>query len=281
MAMLDLRLSKSDGGGGTGGDVTIVQGTGSSTVSVMSQRAVSSRVLYSNENPVPTTIGGVTKGTVFTEKPITEVLDMLLQPYQQPKFTSFTLDGGGAATFEIGYAVPSGNKTFTWAISNEDNLLENSIILNGETGVANTGSRVQNTETIRKDKMATHDFTISAKSSTNEVLNSSIRYTWLGKGYWGVNSNNVVTDDDIKAMDSELVASNKRTVKYDGAGGKYAYYAYPAELGELAKVTVGSFEITDYTLETRNIINSNGVSVAMLVYRINNLFNGELTVIWG
>ena len=123
--------------GGTGGSiegVTLAQTTGSGTDVIMSQKAVSDRIQYTNSTPVPTAIGGVKSGTTFNKTPINDVLDMLLYPYQNPSFGSFTIDGQSSGSFELGHTYPSGNKLFTWNIVNPNNVKENSIVLNSESG---------------------------------------------------------------------------------------------------------------------------------------------------
>ena len=58
--------------GGAGGSLegaTLAQTTGSGTDVIMSQKAVSDRIEYTNSTPVPTAIGGVEAGTTFNKTP--------------------------------------------------------------------------------------------------------------------------------------------------------------------------------------------------------------------
>ncbi len=101
---VDLLLA--GGSGGSGGSiegVTLAQTTGSGTDVIMSQKAVSDRIQYTNLNPVPTAIGGVKAGTTFDKTPIIDILDSLLYPYQNPSFGSFSIDGQSSGSFELGY----------------------------------------------------------------------------------------------------------------------------------------------------------------------------------
>ena len=79
------------GGGGSVEGVTLAQTTGSGTDVIMSQKAVSDRIQYTNPTPMPSAVGGAKAGTTFNKTPINDVLDMLLYPYQNPSFSAFSI----------------------------------------------------------------------------------------------------------------------------------------------------------------------------------------------
>ena len=164
------------GGGGSIEGVTLAQTTGNGTDVIMSQKAVSDRIQYTNSTPVPTAIGGVKAGTTFNKTPINDILDMLLYPYQNPSFGSFTIDGQSSGSFELGYTYPSGNKLFTWNIVNPNNIKENSIVLNSESGLPNTGSKSQMVASITKNTVGSHTFTIKAQNSNNGEFSRTITF---------------------------------------------------------------------------------------------------------
>jgi hypothetical protein len=207
--------------------VTLAQTTGSGTDVIMSQKAVSDRIQYTNLNPVPTAIGGVQAGTTFNKTPIIDILNSLLYPYQNPSFSSFSIDGQSSGSFELGYTYPSGNKLFAWNIINPNNVKENSITLNAEAGVSNTGSKSQMVASITKNTAGSHTFTIKAQNSNNVEFSRTITFNWLAKRFWGVSEEESVTDDIIKSFSSELSNSRVKTVSYDGTGGRYPYFIYP------------------------------------------------------
>ena len=89
----EIELLIAGGSGGSIEGVTLAQTTGSGTDVIMSQKAVSDRIEYTNSNPVPTAMGGIKAGTTFNKTPINDVLDMLLYPYQNPSFGAFSIDG--------------------------------------------------------------------------------------------------------------------------------------------------------------------------------------------
>ena len=268
------------GGGGSVEGVTIAQTTGSGTDVIMSQKAVSDRIQYTNSTPMPTAVGGAKAGTTFNKTPINDVLDMLLYPYQNPSFSAFNIDGQPSGNFELGYTYPAGNKLFTWSISNPGNLKENSITLNSESGLPNTGSKVQLVPELTKNVAGAHIFTIKAKNTNDVEFSRTITLSWLMKRYWGASSSEELTDAEILAFSQELSTNKNKSLKYDCTGGKYFYFAYPSSFGNADNITVESMAWNGYVLVKRNVVNIHGISIPMNIYRSMELLNGQVNVAW-
>lgn len=235
---------------------------------------------YTNLNKVPTAIGGVKKDTTFNKVPQKEVLDMLLYPFQNPLFSSFTIDGQTSANFEVGEILPAGNKTFVWTIDNAVNLKSNSINLNNEAGLPNTGSKVQSIPEISKNAIGTHVFTIKALNTNDVEFSKTITFNWLVKRYWGVSSSEDITDVELLASSQELATNKNKSMKYDCTGGKYFYFAYPSSFGDAGNITVETMAWNGYVLVKRNVVNVHGVSIPMNIYRSMELLNGQVSVAW-
>ena len=268
------------GGGGSVEGVTLAQTTGSGTDVIMSQKAVSDRIQYTNSTPMPTAVGGAKAGTTFNKTPINDVLDMLLYPYQNPSFSAFSIDGQSSGNFELGYAYPGGSKLFTWSISNPGNVKENSIVLNSESGLPNTGSKSQTIASITKNTTGNHTFTIKAQNSNNVEFTRDITFNWLAKRYWGVSSSEELTDVELLTFSQELASNKNKSLKYDCTGGKYFYFAYPSSFGDANNITVESMAWNGFVLVKRNVVNINGVSIPMNIYRSMELLNGQVNVAW-
>ena len=236
---------------------------------------------YTNTDKVPVTLGGIVKDSTFNKVPMSDMWDKLLYPYQNPSFGSFNVDGQSSGSFELGYTYPSGNKLFTWNIINPNNIKENSIILNAESGISNTGSKSQMVASITKNSVGSHTFTIKAQNSNNVEFSRAITFNWLAKRFWGVSEEESVTDEIIKTFSNELSNSKVKTVSYDGTGGRYPYFIYPTALGDLNNTKVNNLEWNDWVLVKRDFINVNGVSIPMNIYRGFNKINGALTINWG
>ena len=280
--IFNFRKPNSGGGGGGGSieGVTLAQTTGSGTDVIMSQKAVSDRIQYTNSTPMPTAVGGAKAGTTFNKTPINDVLDMLLYPYQNPSFSAFNIDGQSSGNFELGYTYPAGNKLFTWSISNPGNLKENSITLNSESGLPNTGSKSQTVASITKNTAGSHTFTIKAQNSNNVEFTRNITFNWLAKRYWGVSSSEELTDVELLTFSQELASNKNKSLKYDCTGGKYFYFAYPSSFGDANNITVESMAWNGFVLVKRNVVNINGVSIPMNIYRSMELLNGQVNVAW-
>ena len=263
-----------------GGGVALAQTTGSGTDVIMSQKAVSDRIQYTNSTLTPTAVGGVKAGTTFNKTPINDVLDMLLYPYQNPSFSAFNVDGQSSGSFELGYTYPAGNKLFTWSISNPGNLKENSITLNSESGLPNTGSKVQLVPELTKNVAGAHIFTIKAKNTNDVEFSRTITLSWLMKRYWGASSSEELTDAEILAFSQELSTNKNKSLKYDCTGGKYFYFAYPSSFGNADNITVESMAWNGYVLVKRNVVNIHGISIPMNIYRSMELLNGQVNVAW-
>ena len=276
----EIELLIAGGSGGSIEGVTLAQTTGSGTDVIMSQKAVSDRIEYTNSNPVPTAIGGIKAGTTFNKTPIIDILDSLLYPYQNPSFSAFSIDGQSSGNFELGYTYPGGSKLFTWSISNPGNVKENSIVLNSESGLPNTGSKSQTIASITKNTAGSHTFTIKAQNSNNVEFTRNITFNWLAKRYWGVSSSEELTDVELLTFSQELASNKNKSLKYDCTGGKYFYFAYPSSFGDANNITVENMAWNGFVLVKRNVVNINGVSIPMNIYRSMELLNGQVNVAW-
>ena len=278
--MLGITTFPPISGGGSVEGVTLAQTTGSGTDVIMSQKAVSDRIQYTNSTPMPPAVGGAKTGTTFNKTPINDVLDMLLYPYQNPSFSAFNIDGQPSGNFELGYTYPAGNKLFTWSNSNPGNLKENSITLNSESGLPNTGSKVQLVPELTKNVAGAHIFTIKAKNTNDVEFSRTITLSWLMKRYWGASSSEELTDAEILAFSQELSTNKNKSLKYDCTGGKYFYFAYPSSFGNADNITVESMAWNGYVLVKRNVVNIHGISIPMNIYRSMELLNGQVNVAW-
>lgn len=245
-----------------------------------SNDTVTSSGTYTNLTPVPTTLGGILSGTTFDNVEIVKVLDMLLYPYQNPSFTSFSISGLSNLNYEVGYTFVGGDKTFTWTTSNSENVKTDSITLNGVSGLSNDGSEVQTLEDIAKTTVSTHTFTISALNTNNQFFSRTLTLSWGLKRFWGVSPNQSVEDSEILTWSNEIATSRTKTATYDCSGGRHFYIAYPTAWGDMNNTKINNLSWNDWVLVKRDFINVCGVSIPFNIYRSFNLLNGTITVNW-
>ena len=239
-----------------------------------------SSTVYTNADPVPTAVGGITVGTTFSNVPITEVFDMLLYPYQKPDFLTFKIDNLDTVTLEVGETYPAATRTFSWSIKNPANLKLDSIICNGVAIVGNPGQSVQSLPAVVKTSVLSHTYTVTAKNTNNVDFTKSITLNWRMKRYFGVSVNEALDDTAIKALSQEFATSRSKAVTYDCTGGRYFYMVYPASFGDMTAVKVGTLDWNDYVLVKRDFINVHGVTIPVNIYRSFNMLNGVATVTW-
>lgn len=260
-----------DTGGGSGGGGG---GTGSHE-----------QCLYISNVPGTETVGGIDKG--FTSpKGITfqDFVDKMLHKYQFPAFSSFSLVGQ-ATTVEVGETVPA-NLKFSFAVTNPDNIVPNSIKITDVTSGAviaqnfGTTSPVTSTSAQLPNSTATsRTFRISGKDTQGNTFTKDVTIYWRWSVYYG-ESNNPTIDSDIveNARGSLLQASYAGSFAF--LGGGYKFLAYPSGFGTAKKFIDPStkFDVPfqpDFTLQ---VTNKNGISQTYRVHRTTYELGGAITV---
>ena len=83
---------------------------------------------YTNLTPMPRSVGGLEIGSTFDSVSFEDMFTSILYPYQYPSFSIFTINGQNTI-LEVGDSVNSGDRTFSWNITNDYNVQENSIVI--------------------------------------------------------------------------------------------------------------------------------------------------------
>lgn len=208
----------------------------------------SNSVLYTNSGATPTTIGGISAGSTFSNKTMQEMWDALLYPYQVPAFSSFSRTNL-ESTYEVGQLLVAGAQTFTWATTNSSNVSANTIsivqnfapITTLLSSSANDGTEalvLSDTYSAATSTSVTL-YTISAVNSLNNSFSTTISRNWRHKRYWGTHpSFTLPSDSDIINADGASVGAGNEfsTTRVqtrngiDGAGN-YLFFAWPTSFG--------------------------------------------------
>ena len=208
-------------------------------VQTIASQSASASSYYTNSNPVPVTIGGITAGMSFSGTySIQQMFDMLLYPYI-PLTTSIT----GGTTLEFGN--PSLLIPLSWSVTKNSNTIT-SILVNGvpvvptgnsQAGVA-SGNAIQNVTTI---------FGITASDGTTTV-SATTQVVWRNARYWGVyNSFGALNSAQIMGLTGagvgsgigpgpggagkELSTTRVQTRNGIDGGGNYLTFAWPTSFG--------------------------------------------------
>ncbi len=239
-----------------------------------------SEFTYTNPEPVPVAIGGVPKGMTFDKMGLHDLITMFLYPYQKPIFGVFKINNLTTNVLEVGDTFSGGDVTFTWSITNPQNIKPDTITCNGVSNLPNNGTFSQTINPIKNVTASGHTFIISATTDKDEVITKGVTFNWQFKRYFGVSNKPELTDEDILAMAGELSTTRTKTHTYDCTGGNYFYFIYPSSFGDMNNIRIENFLWDDFTLIKRNMVNAFGISVPVNIYRCNNILNGSVAVNW-
>lgn len=231
-------------------------------------------------------LGGISAGTNLKDKSIYEVFYMLLNPYQVPAFTEFSLSGQ-SQTLEIGNSITSGIKTFTWSTSNSNNVQADSITISDNSGTLlssetndgsatySLGSNITNT-TVG----STRTFTITGTNTNSNNFSSNFVVTWKANLYVGKYTGTTIDETNAESLTSTLGGVPTGTKSFS-AGGGYIYYVYPSSFANIASMKDVATNLDVPYIQLSNISITNGFSVTTTykVFRTINQLNGAITLI--
>lgn len=237
---------------------------------------------YTNATPVPTTIGGITAGSTFSSKTMTEMWNMLLYPYQVPAFTSFSSDM--PTTLELGDSIASGLKVFSWATSNSANVKPNTVAITYGSALgsalANDGTESLNVPAQVETTIATHTFTISAQNTNNVSFNRSFTIQWKAPIWYGESALTTLTGSDVTALRVKNLATTANG-NYAMLGGGYKWWAFPSSFTQPTQfkdINTQFLVAIDPVVDEVLVTNSFGVSTMYKLYRSYNILGGGINV---
>lgn len=271
---------------------------GAASIQLYTQTPTADPGTYTNLNPVPTTIGGISAGVTFNNTTYSQVFDTLLYPYMVPNFTSFAITGQ-ALTLEVGASIAAGNKTYTWGTTNSGNIQTNSIrIRNGATVILdnspNDGSQVINLASpITKTTVASNSWDIRATRTNGSYMTRTMTVWWYWRHYYGTSINTTLTESDIEALTSSFLGT-VITGNYNFIAGGYKYFAFPNTAANpvLFKDTTTNLAIamadasdgyTDtnagvYPFQFVSVTNTYGVTINYRVYRSKYILGSSIQI---
>lgn len=174
------------------------------------------------------------------------------------------LSGGG--TYERGQSVAS--RDLTWTASKD--LASQSI----------TGGGVPSLDPADRAATATGPFTtdttwtLSATATSGESASASTSLAFRSRRHWGVSTEETLDDAALLALaGSELATSRIQTRTLDATGGRYLWFAWPADFGVPA-FWVGGLLNTDWIETVRDHVNAYGYSRSYRLYRSGSIQAG-------
>ncbi|HEG8097796.1 hypothetical protein C3I27_03340 [Campylobacter jejuni] len=235
--------------------------------------------LFTNLDPTPVTVGGVTQGTNFQGVSYVDMMTMIFYPYQKPTFTQFSTP---KTNFVLGESTGTSIQ-FTWNTNNQKNIKAGSVNISVDGKTVGSSLAVQGTQSfniseLKLTSQGSKRFTIAMKDIKDSNITRTLDLTWLNAIFYGCNSSETIDEVGIKAMTRLNANSLGRNYQYPTGG--YKYIAYPATWPDIAssKDPSTNFDVPLTKLVNVNVTNEHGVSQDYKVYRSHNLLNGSITI---
>lgn len=240
-------------------------------------------ITYSNELGMPKSVGGLKKGTRFSNVDFRELMTKLLYGYEFPFFNIFSIEQLNA-NVEIGYTIPAIETKAVFEIQNTELLKSNTIRIKQDNDVLldnlpNSSPVDIEVNEVRYDTLGSSVFEISAYDTTGVSFNSYFTVSFLYKIYYGEYTEDI-TDNGLEnplqvLRASELVADTEG--EYLFLPLAYKWFCYPAVLGENYVFYELDSDVGIVMDDVRKIIikNEYGLEIEYNCYRTLNEINQE------
>jgi hypothetical protein len=173
---------------------------------------------------------------------------------------SVSLSGGG--TVERGQSIASRALTWTASKSLAAQTLAGVVRDLGDRAATMAGPFVDDVS-----------WTLSATATSGESASSTTSLAFRSRRWWGVSASDALDDAALLALTGELATARQQTRTLDATGGRYLWFAWPAEFGAPA-FWIGGLLNTAWVETVRDHVNAYGHSRSYRLYRSDFLQNG-------
>lgn len=231
-----------------------------------------SQDLFSEEKPIPVTIGGIAAGTVYMDATVAQILHDLLYPYQWPAFSGSLTP----ASIEVG--AESGYVTINFTITNQDNVVSSAnIYVDGELIGIDASSPYQ-LDSMQLTEVGQKDVLLEGVNTKGTKFTKNLTIKWLPRVWYGEESAETLDEAGIKGLRVSLLTDTyKRTISY--LAGGYKWYCIPAYMGTPTfKDTATGMNVAMEEPYTVQITNDHKVTLDYRCYRSTNVLNGSIQI---
>jgi hypothetical protein len=233
-------------------------------------------------------VGGVGAGETYANADLQEMMSTMLEVYQNPAFSSFSMSG--PSILEVGDSVPSGSKTFSWGTTNSGNVEPNTVEIIDSTGggtvlgteLANDGSEVLSlASAITKTTNTSHTFNISADNTEAGSFSRNYSVNWRYSRFYGKEASaGPLSEAQIEALPSSGLATGFAGTYSIPSGAGYVYFSFPTAWGLAStfKDTATNLDVAMEAPYTVSVTNSFGVTHNYNVHRSTNVLNGAINI---
>jgi len=241
---------------------------------------VPSAEVWTKDDVIPTSIGGITAGTVGqTLDGLTpmQILEKLLYPYQALSVSSFSVGLPISTTVEVGTISAAGIYSTSWAFNNASNLTANSISISRSSTTLASGLNVSPFSITHPQYQYTTPtqlpFTISAGQKEGANVTSTVNYSWKKKIWYGKsNSTSLSSYSDFSSFSSiftqGLTSISSANYSFSATTGddQYLYIIVPDNSSYSTFMSNG-FEFPFQASQIITFTNSFGVTLTYKYYR--------------
>ena len=243
---------------------------------------------YSNNTPVPQTIGGILAGSTFSNVTIQDMLTRLLYPYIPPTLNLslsnyFVEIGSPLSSLILNYTI---GRNATYSLTGTPATsggilgipsyptLSSILYLSSVTGTSSVS--FTNTSTVFPSAYATNTFTMSIQDTKGTYVTSSTTVNVVLPWYWGTSNTgstttlNLILSRTASTIYSDLLTplltnpatqsttENNKSLPFTGQN-KYVYFGYPSSFPYLEQIVdfngfdiTGSFKTYSISLNSPN-----------------------------
>lgn len=232
---------------------------------------------YSNSTPTPQAIGGIPKGTTFSNKSVSEILGQLLYPYV-PFSASISMSPKNGGTVKT-----QNNQTVTGctvSITKGSADITKIEVKYGNAVKATKTSNIGTSNSFTFDSAITITSSSSSKNLTAVVTDStgtsktatSSSFTFVDPYYYGVTTKaaSELTINDILSMTEDVKTKGSKSYSYT-MNQQRAVIAYPASYGSLSSIKdANNFEVLDtfnkVTIDNYYVYVLDGLNTTSMTY---------------
>ena len=232
------------------------------------------QVKYTNSTPMPTTVGGLEKGSTFDNLDYSVLLTRLLYPYIDPTISNVVitpattiLEKGNIFTlsriqFKITTPSLPGTESLTYNFKN-NNVVFNTIQSTNRTINASVVLSINSNSSISVE-------VIDSVNNKTKVF-SLITYKFINPFYYGViNTSDTISQALIKAKTKLLQEKGTKTLKFTTNNQKMLF-SYPKEYGSLRTIyDANNFNVINTFTRTEVSVTSNDGTVVPYYVYIND-----------
>lgn len=236
---------------------------------------VIAKLKYSSTVPTSVDVGGIPKGTVFTNESILDIIDRLLHPYIAFSLGSITLTPK-AGVKELGTSVVLTEAKVSITQGTEKAVYVE-LLKDGEVIESMSGDEIGESliDFAELSTVITDDAEITVRVTDNKgsIKTAPIaRYTFAAPYFRGVcSAGKTFTSADVLALTKDLSVKAQKAYTYE-MDNSAAVIAYPASYGALTRVLdQNNFNVTDSFIEQQvDVTSSAGTTTKYRVYVLAN-----------